>query len=387
MLLKSIQTTSGQFCLLQLDQVFELSRLLQLQLEPPQFDGSLSSDGQDHNQPLATSEQLGDFYNMVMSILSQEASGAIVSPEYNFGSILHKDNQAGLLLSLEKQQASPDYSVLPPLIPNWGVEHTRNNYALAKLELWYHPHEPQAIPKKQLVAEIYDYCQMLGIDFLLELKIYPYQQTHQEQGSQGVQAPASQESELQAPDSQASGLQASQPLASKPQAPETKASATPAPALDMLSAQVMAIEDFRNQCDLIALEFPGDTLNTITVSAQLDIPWILTEGVIAKAGPQKQNLVSYEQFKENLRVALEGGASGFMAGNLIWRDIFAKISQENTTDNLSQSATKLEKCQQLLPTIIRDRMIELVRITNEAGKQNLVQNTRADLKTNLKTDN
>jgi len=286
MLLKSVQNTSHQFCLLQLDQIQGLAELFEVNL-----------------QEKAGLKFMSETYEQLMTVLSSCVSGVIVSPEYNFSSILKKDHQAGLLLGLERRLDAIDPLNLPPLVQDWGVEHIRNNYALAKLELYYHPQEPEAIRKKQLVAEIYEYCRMLDIDFLLELKLFSPQES----------------------------------LSSKS---------------DMQEAQIMAIEDFRNQCSLIALEFPGDTLSAVTITAELDIPWIMTSSAVG----------GYERFKENLRIALESGAKGFMAGNLIWQDIFGKINPEQWQKWQQDFA-------QLLSTKVRDRVVELSRIASEAGKK------------------
>lgn len=286
MLLKSVQNTSHQFCLLQLDQVQDLAELFEVNL-----------------QEKVGLKFMSEAYEQLMTALSPCVSGVIVSPEYNFSSILKKDHQAGLLLGLEKRLDAIDPLNLPPLIQNWGVEHVRNNYALAKLELYYHPQESEAIRKKQLVAEIYEYCRMLDVDFLLELKLFSPQEI------------TNNKSEMQ-------------------------------------EAQIMAIEDFRNQCSLIALEFPGDTLSAVTVTAELDIPWIVTSSAVS----------DYEHFKENLRIALESGAKGFMAGNLIWQDLFDEINPEQWQKWQQEFA-------RLLSTKVRDRVVELSRIASEAGKE------------------
>lgn len=289
MLLQSVQNTSHQFCLLQLEQAHGLAEICKINL------------GEAGQKDLIT-----DLYSRMMAVLSPSVSGVIVSPEYSFSSIQKKDSHTGLLINLEKSVDSVDPMSLPPLIPNWGVEHIRNNYALAKLELYYHPNEHEAIRKKQLVAELYEYCQLLDIDFLLELKLFPPQENLDNISS-------------------------------------------------MREAQVMAIEDFRNQCSIIALEFPGDTLSAVTITAELDIPWLMTSGIYKFVDGGHAN--DYEQFKENLRIALDSGARGFMAGNLIWKDIFEKMTEEKWRDEFPE----------LLVTKVRDRVIELCRITNEAN--------------------
>lgn len=252
--------------------------------------------------------------DLLTQVLTPEVSGVIISPEYAFETIIQKDHKTGLLLGLEKRAGSTDPLSLPQLIQNWGVEHVRNNYALAKLELAYHPQEPEAIRKKQLVAEIDHYCKMLDIDFFLELRIFSPKEELSEKAK-------------------------------------------------LEEAQIMALEDMREMCDLISLEPPADTLSAVTLTAELDIPWVVTsrESQVPGSDQSSQN---YENFKEKLRVSLESGARGFVVGDLLWRDIFASISHE-----LRQSDQEkwFDEVKDLSKTKIRDRVIELVRITNESG--------------------
>lgn len=308
MLLKSVQNTTEQFCLLQLDEVQAFAEHLGIDI----------------------SDEIGQVfiarvYEQMTAVLSEGASGVIISPEYNFSSILKKDQNSGLILGLEQRLSAIDPLNLPPLIQNWGVEHIRNNYALAKLELFYHPSEPEVLKKQQLVSEIYEYCQMLDIDFLLELKIFPAQESLNSREA-------------------------------------------------MQEAQIIAIEDFRNFCSLIALEYPGDTLTTLTLTAELDIPWILTNSTFKflEKNEQKSESNTYDNFKENLRIALESGARGYMAGNLIWQDIFGKIATEQveTQKEWQENFTKQ------LATKVRDRVLELTRIASEAGKKPLALETQ-----------
>ena len=219
--------------------------------------------------------------------LTQEYSGAfsgvVLSPEFGYAALEEKAEQTGVLFPLERRLLDSDPLSLPILLPGWGVEAVRGNYGVAKLELCYNPGEKEAAAKRQFVAEIYDYCQHEGIDLVLELLLY-------------IESTPSQYSQL---------------------FPEL---------------QLQAVQDFRRSCSVMALEYPFTALSAVTVTAQLDIPWILT----ARDTP-------YDVFKEQLRTVLESGGKGFMG-----------IEQF------------LGEGKELMTPTGRDRVLELTRIVAEA---------------------
>jgi tagatose-1,6-bisphosphate aldolase len=82
----------------------------------------------------------------------------------------------------------------------------------------------------------------------------------------------------------------------------------------------------------------------------LDIPWILVS--------RQEN---YEEFKNHLREALENGAQGFLVGRPLWPEIGQLRNKDLTPDKLAIA--------KLIATTSRDRLIELVRITDEVAEQ------------------
>ena len=233
----------------------------------------------------------------IMEVISPEISGVIVDPEFDFANITKKSNSTGLIMSLEKKADSLDPFGLPTIADNWGVEQTRNNYSLAKLELYYHPQEIEAMRKKQFIAEIYDFCKYEGIDFLLELMVYY-------PGSEKITKEV------------------------------------------MFETQLQAISEFSRSCDLLGLEFLGDSLSAVTITAQLDIPWIYNA-----------RDVGYEEFKQNLRVCMESGAAGFMAGDPIW--------SASDTKKVLSSYEDRGKIEEYIKADLRDKVIEVNRIASE----------------------
>jgi len=200
-------------------------------------------------------------------------------------------------LSLEKKSDAVDPLSLPKLADNWGIEHIANNYAVAKLELYYHPQEAEAMRKKQFVAEIYDYCKYEGIDLLLELMVY---HSTQENITQEI----------------------------------------------LLETQLQAAKEFSNSTDLFALEYLGNALSAVTLTAELDVPWVYNAREI-----------DYENFKQNLRVCVDSGARGFLVGDPFWADETAK--------KLLSDLKKSPEQGEYIKTEMRDKIVESVRIATE----------------------
>lgn len=280
MRLHNIQNSKGVYSLLDFSRVATLAQAMGLDID--------NLEHQDHLQNIS---------KKMMQYLSSEVSAVVVDPDFNFNIISQKKNGTGLLLSLEKKSDGVDPLSLPRIANNWGIENISNNYALAKLELYYNPHEEEAMRKKQVVAEIFDYCKYEGIDFLLELMVY-------------------------------------HSTDSKP-TPEV-----------LLEAQLQSAKEFANSTDILALEYLGTALSAVTLTAELDIPWIYNAREI-----------EYETFKQNLRICIDSGAKGFMAGDPFW-------SGEKASKVLSNLKAGPEQ-EEFIKAEVRDRLIESVRIASE----------------------
>ncbi len=280
MRLHNIKNTSGVFSLLDFSRIASLAESIGLDI--------------DH---LENKDVLNFISNKIMEYVSPEVSGVIVDPEFDFSSLIKKSDSTGLVMSLEKKKKNLDPFSMPSIADGWGIEQIRNNYGVAKLELYYHPQEPEAMKKKQFVAEIHDFCKYEGIDFLLELMVYH---------------PGSEKATKEV----------------------------------MLETQLQSIDELSRSCDLIGLEFLGDSLSAVTITAALDIPWIYNARDIG-----------YEEFRQNLRICTESGAKGFMAGDPIWFG-------EDVKKVLSSYEDK-GKIEEYIKTSIRDKVIEVNRIVSE----------------------
>jgi tagatose-1,6-bisphosphate aldolase len=70
--------------------------------------------------------------------------------------------------------------------------------------------------------------------------------------------------------------------------------------------------------DLLKLEWPGDAAACATISTNLgSMPWALLSAGVA-----------YEQFVERTIIALDNGASGFIAGRAIWGEAVTMVGEE-----------------------------------------------------------
>jgi tagatose 1,6-diphosphate aldolase len=277
--LSSIQTISGLFT-----------------IAPFDHRGSLAqSFGLDPQAP-ATGEVLTKLKVLFMEAFSPLCSGVLVDPVYGFPAIAKKAKNTGLILTLESSGYTDDKTIVPTLIPDWSVHHVSQNYAVAKLLVYYHPLEKNAQQKKKLIIELYQSCKYEDVAFLVEPVIYN---------------PAGKE-EL------------------------TKT--------EFQEAQLTTAQDFQKYCDVLKLQYPGDALACATLTASLDIPWIiLSRGM------------DFPQFKEALRISMENGAKGFAAGRTIWQEIGAMKTADNQPD--------LAAIQQFLQTTGKQRLQELISIT------------------------
>lgn len=242
-------------------------------------------------------KSLGQLIEQLATNLSPFASAVVLDSVYSYSALAEKAGSCGLILRLERPQPEVDPLALPQLVANWGVEDIRQNYAAAKFELYYHPQEPHALEKKKIVAELHDYCRHVGIAFLLKLVIYD---------------PAGGEYTV-------SSFQ---------------------------ETQMVAVQEFAKFADVLLLQYPQDALACATISAELDIPWIFTI-----------NDVTYETYKDALRVSLENGASGYQVTEAIWKEATGLRREDSSPD--------FGKIEDFIKTSARDRVIELERIAKE----------------------
>lgn len=212
----------------------------------------------------SNNEVIGDVMSSLLITAGQQASGVILEPDWGLGAYAAWLAQTslpkppGLVLRVDTPPAVPSTSTLPSVSNDWGIENITNNYGLVYIKLWYHPSEEEALAKKQLIGELYDFCLQQETELVLELLM---------------------------------------------QSPDGKEVAA--------DVQLTAVQELRATTHLLALEVPADPLATATLTAELDLPWIAT------AKP-KQN---FEDYKADVIKAMENGAQGYLAGHTAWNDV------------------------------------------------------------------
>jgi tagatose-1,6-bisphosphate aldolase len=239
---------------------------------------------------------LQSLLSQLIAVCSLQASGLVFDPVYTLPLLDKKADQVGTVVRLE-QSVPADPLILPKLPQNWGVENVRNVYGVAKLELYYHPSEATAVEKKKLVAEIFDFCQYEKIDFLLKLIIYH---------------PAKQSLTTE----------------------------------QFQAAQLEAVSDFQRFADILAVQYPQDPLAAATLTSELDIPWLMVDDEI-----------KYDKFKDQVRVAMENGAQGFLVDEALWHELGELRLKDHSPD--------LPAIEKFIQTTVKDRIIELMRIAGE----------------------
>jgi sulfofructosephosphate aldolase len=85
--------------------------------------------------------------------------------------------------------------------------------------------------------------------------------------------------------------------------------------------------------DLLKLEYPGSPEGCRRLSAVLGRPW-----AVLSAG------VPFDQFTDIIRIAAdEGGASGFIAGRSVWREVVGLVGQQREEFLTSVALPRLER--------------------------------------------
>ena len=247
--------------------------------------------------------QLLDEINGYILQLSKEVTGVIYDPIYTFKFLSQNNKKASTLIRLEQDKETlPDS--LPLLFPNFSLEEISNNYALAKLELNYHPKEQKALEKKQLLAEIREYSKILKMDILLKLNIYDPNQLLVEKDKQVK--------------------------------------------FSFDDDQLLAIQELRSFSDVLVIQNPSDPLAMATIISELDIPCLIMAN--------KED--RYEQFKDKFRMAMENGAKGYCLSQVLWQELSTYRGENQSLD--------LPNIQKYFNTTVRDRLIELNRIASES---------------------
>lgn len=152
MKLPNLQTDSGMYSLLGLDQTEELLLLFGL-------DGAETS----------SLKQVYAIELLMAENIAEKVSGVVLDPRAMMDIPQTGDDRPGIAYRLA--QSPLNLIDDPKVLPKWGIEFVANNYGVAKLKLFYHPQEKLALEKKKFLAETHDFCQFEKIDLILDLKL------------------------------------------------------------------------------------------------------------------------------------------------------------------------------------------------------------------------
>jgi tagatose-1,6-bisphosphate aldolase len=108
---------------------------------------------------------------------------------------------------------------------------------------------------------------------------------------------------------------------------------------DAIIESARALNDL--DIDLLKLEYPGSPEGCRRLAAILDRPW-----AVLSAG------VPFDQFTDIIKIAVDdGGASGFIAGRSVWREVVSLTGREREEFLTSVALPRLER----LVAVAQDR--------------------------------
>ena len=235
----------------------------------------------------ATSDgALGERKLELCAALAPHASGIVLDPVYGAAQALTAGavpRDVGLVVRAEDTgRVDAEGTRLSGLRPAWGAEKTRRMGAdAAKLLAYYRGDLPEpAASQRDVVRQFAHDCRQADLPLLAEAFIY-----------------------------RRSGTEARAEFARRRPALIVQA----ARELTPLGVDVIAVE-FPG--DLGAAGAPADRTRFAGLCEELDaaceVPWVLLS-----AG------VTFSTFAEQLRIACDAGASGFVAGRVVWEDAYA----------------------------------------------------------------
>lgn len=260
----------------------------------------------------ASYESLAQVKGEIIGALSQEASAILTDPTYGLEAAMEMSPKAGLLFALEKSGYSGDSRYRrTELIRGWTPEKIRKSGASAvKFMVYYHPGSGElAAELERMIRRVVADCHAWDLPVFLEPMSY------------------SLDAEI---------------------AKDSAEFAAQRPSIVIETARRLS----RTGADALKLEFPHDIQFNRDRGAWRDacaelsqasaVPWVLLS-----AG------VDFEQFKPQVQVACDCGASGFLAGRAIWKEAAAMSPPERA---------------RFLEATARDRLRQLIKIAASSAR-------------------
>ena len=237
--------------------------------------------------PATGYDQLVQVKSEIISALSLDASAILTDPVYGLRPAMQMSPKSGLLLALEKSGYSGDSSYrVTELLPAWTPEKIRKTGASAvKFMVYYHPESGELADELEaLVRRVVADCQAWDLPVFLEPMSY------------SLDPDVSKDSAEYAAGRAQVVIETARRL-----------SGTGADVLKMEFPLDIQFNQDRGQWRAACEE----------LSAASSVPWVLLS-----AG------VDFEQFKPQVEVACQAGASGFLAGRAIWKEAAAMSTSD-----------------------------------------------------------
>lgn len=219
---------------------------------------------------------------------SSQASGILLDPIYGKLAIRALKGKCGVLISMEESgYEESEEGRTNKLIENFGPEKIlKMGGDGAKVLVYFNPKAKTAKNQKELIKEVSEKCEKINLPLVCEFLVYPYKERDFEK----------EKSEL-------------------------------------IIKSVKEIS--RLGISLLKTEFPGDVkkekLEKLEkrckrITKLSYVPWVLLSRGIG-----------FDEFKNQLMIAMSSGCSGFMVGRALWQDYF-KV--KNKKDFLRSECTK-----------------------------------------------
>lgn len=289
--LQSLQTVNGNFTIAAFDHRASLAETLNIPLN--------TADG------TAAMIELKQFF---LDIFADQCSAVLTDPIWGKETLDRKPAQTGLLLSLEESGYEGGKTVVPPLLPNWGVKGIKGYSAAAKMLLYFHPDEKNVAAKIELIKKIKAECEQENVVFLLEPVLFAIESEAEFTGHW---------SEL----------------------------------------QLRTVEIFDQLCDVIKIEYPGlyekteaeQRLACEKITQSSSVSWILLS-----------RGMKFEPYSEALRIAMASGAKGFAAGRAVWQEI-----EQWKPAAMSEWPMAFAQMKKFVETTGKQRMQQLIEIVEK----------------------
>jgi tagatose 1,6-diphosphate aldolase len=260
-------------------------------------------------------QQIVDAKLDVINALAPAASAVLLDPVYAAAQAIATDvlpANTGLLVAVEKTGYSGESTArISELLPHWGVAKIKKMGADAvKLLIYYHPDGGELTEKQdQLIAQVVSQCQEQDIAFFLEAVTYSINPDQDKKSTEfAAERPA------------------------------------------LIARMVKRLNSL--EPDILKIEFPIDANHNQDLTQWQDSCLLITDAAecpwtVLSAG------VEYPVFEQQVAIACQAGASGFIGGRAIWKEGIP---------------LELSKRKQWLEDVARDRMINLRSIAEEYAR-------------------